>query len=156
MDIVLAIDRINQQGCTGWDLIGDIKAMREDREEPGLTLVEAVTQLLDRKDSSDEDSPQVLEELSDLIASVNSDLITNCRLLNDKIKFLERKISDDTRPPRANLSLRTLSTPLLDNWGDCVTTLGGILQDNSIFRQENSKLVARIDCLTVDSQPEGV
>jgi hypothetical protein len=42
-DIVLAIDRMNQRGRTGWDLIGDIKAMREDREELGLTLVEAVT-----------------------------------------------------------------------------------------------------------------
>jgi hypothetical protein len=153
-DIVLAIDRINQRGRTGWDLIGDIKAMREDREEPGLTLVGAVSRLLDRKDDLDEDPPQVLEELSDLIASVDSDLITNCRLLNDKIKLLERKISDDARPPRASLCL-TLSTPLLDERGDCVTTLGGILQENSMLRQENSKLVARIDRLTADVSARG-
>ena len=153
-DIVLAIDRINQQGRTGWDLIGDIKAMREDREELGLTLVEAVTRTLDRKDCSNEDSLQVLEELSDLITSVDADLITNCKLLNDKIKALERKSTVDTRPPHANLSL-TLSTPLLDDRGDCVTTLGGILQENAMLRQENSKLVSRIDRLTADFSARG-
>ncbi len=64
--------------------------LREDSGCHDITLVEAVAKAMATAYSSADLSPG-LQELSEVIAAVDSNLAKTCTLLNDKIKALERK-----------------------------------------------------------------
>ncbi len=49
----------------------------------------------------------------------------------------------------------TMSTPIHDVHGDCVTTLGGILQKNKDLKHDNTLLVERLDHLAADITAQG-
>jgi hypothetical protein len=96
-----------------------------------------------------------LEELSGVMAAIDDDLTKSCRLLNDKIKALEGMLAALPRPSPHELPGLAMSTTILDNNGDCVTTLGGILQENSDLKRDNEPLTSALDKLAVDVAAQG-
>ncbi len=96
-----------------------------------------------------------LEELSGVVAAIDDDLTKNCRLLNDKIKALEGMLAALPRPSPHDLPGLAMSTAILDNNWDCVTTLGGILQENLDLKRDNERLKGALEKLAVDVTAQG-
>jgi hypothetical protein len=89
--------------------------------------------------------------LSDLIAAVDNDFSKTCTILNNKIKALER--TQASAP--LTLPALTLSTPVQDKQGAYVTTLGGILEENSSLKQSNVRLTRQMEKLSADVTAQG-
>jgi hypothetical protein len=148
-EIIAAIDRINKQGRRWESKVGDVTVLRDDSGLPSLTIVNAVAKmapLTTPHESSGDDLSSKLVALSDLIAAVDNDFSKTCTILNNKIKALERT--------RASAPLvlpaLTLSTPVQDEHGVYVTTLGGILDENSSLKQSNVRLMRQMEKLSAD------
>jgi hypothetical protein len=152
-EIVAAIDRINWRGWRWVCQIGDVEVLREDSRCHDIMLVEAVTKVLASAHSSADPSPE-LQGLSDVIAVVDSDLATNCTLLNEKIKALEHQRVEPSHTS-SNCPVLSMSTPINDAHGDFVTTLGDMLKKNDELKQENSLLKQRVDGLAADVTAQG-
>jgi hypothetical protein len=90
-----------------------------------------------------------------MVATIDDNLTKNCRLLNDKIKALEGMLAALTRPSPHDLPSLAMSTAILDNNGDCVTTLGGILQENLDLKRNNERLKGVLEKLAVDVTAQG-
>jgi hypothetical protein len=108
---------------------------------------------------ADQESPNKgisdgLEELSGVIAAADSNLAKNCKLLNAKIKALERKVAS-TLVPMPMLVALTMDTHVHDAHGDCVTTLGRLMQESDDIKHENSLLLQRLDQLAADITAQG-
>ncbi len=104
-----------------------MEALWEDSACFYLTLVEAMSKAMANQESPNKDISDGLEELSGMIAAVDSNLAKNCKLLNTKIKALERKVVSTLVPTSALVAL-TMDTPKHDAHGDCMTTLGRLMQ----------------------------
>jgi hypothetical protein len=96
-----------------------------------------------------------LEELSGMVAAIDDNLTKNCRLLNDKIKALEGMLAASPHPSPHDLPGLAMSTAILDNNGDCVTTLGGILQENSVLKCNYECLKGALEKLAADITAQG-
>ncbi len=106
---------------------------------------------------ADQESPNKgisdgLEELSGVIAVVNSNLGKNCKLLNAKIKALERKVASTPVLAPALVAL-TMDTPVHNAHWDCVITLGRLTQESVDIKHENSLLLQRLDRLAARHCP---
>jgi hypothetical protein len=122
--------------------------LREDNGCHNITLVETIAKAMATAHSSADLSPG-LQELSEGIAAVNSNLAKTCTLLNDKIKALEQKQVMLSRAS-PSLSALSMSTPINNAHGDFVTTLGDMLNKNDELRRENSLLTQRVEGLAAD------
>jgi hypothetical protein len=152
-EIVAAIDQINKRGCRWTSEVGDIGVLREDSGLHGITLMEAFLKLVEKEAPQDSSCIHVsgeLEELSGMVAAIDNNLTKNCRLLNDKIKALEGMLAALPRLSPHNLPGLAMSTTILDNNGDCVTTLGGILQNNLDLKCNNERLKGVLEKLAAE------
>jgi hypothetical protein len=158
VEIVPAIDRINKQGRHWASDLGDVGVLWEDSGFYGITVVDALLKLLEKgapQDSSGKDVLGGLEALSGMVEAIGNNLSKNCRLLNNKIKALEGMVaSTPCSPPHALPSL-TMSTPILVDNGNCVITLGGILQENSDLKHNNEHLQGVLKKLAADVTVQG-
>ncbi len=103
--------------------------LQEDSGLPSLRIIDAVVRmapLTAPQVSSGEDWSSKLGALSDLIAAIDNDLSKTCSPLNNKIKALERAQASSPGGHQ-DLPALTLSTPVQDEHGAYVTTLGGLL-----------------------------
>ncbi len=127
-EIVVAIDRINWRSQHWVSQIGDVEILQENSGCQGITLVKAVAKAMAACETPSKDLSGSLEELSGVIAAVNSNLAKTCKkLLNKKIRALEQQLG--AAPLAApTLPALTMSTLIHDDHRDCVTTLGGLLQ----------------------------
>jgi hypothetical protein len=148
------IDPINWRGQRWANHIGNVEALWEDSRHFDLTLVEAVSKAMANQESSNKGISDGLEELSDVIAAVDSNLAKNCKLLNVKIQALERKVAATPVPAPALVAL-TMDTPIHDAHGDCVTTLGRLMQESDDIKNENSLLLQQLDRLAADITAQG-
>jgi hypothetical protein len=152
-EIVAAIDQINRRGQRWVHQSRDVEVLREDSGCHDITLVEAVAKAMATAHSSTDLSPG-LQELSEVIAAVDSNLAMTCTLLNDKIKALERKQVTLSRTS-PSLSALSMSMPINDAHKDFVTTLGDMLNKNDELRRENSLLTQRVEGLAADITAQG-
>ncbi len=135
------------RGCTG---------LRENSGQLDLTLVEAVSKVMAAQDAPNEVLTDGLEELAGVITAVDSNLVKNCTLLNSKIKALERKLASSAPAPAPPAAVAlTLDSPIHNAQGKYVATLGVLIQENKIIKQENLVLLQRIDKLTADVTAHG-
>ncbi len=128
--------------------------LRDDSGLPSLTIVNAVAKMAPLptpQESSGDDLSSKLVALSDLIAAVDSDFSKTCTILNNKIKALERTLAS---APLA-LPTLTLSMPVQDDHGIYVTTLRGILEENSSLKQSNVRLTRQIEKLSANVTAQG-
>ena len=86
---------------------------------------------------SDENPLAGLEELQGVISDINRDLVRLRMQLNAKIKSLERCQASGNTVPTVLLSL---STPIHNDQGDCISTLGNLLQENVGLKEANALL----------------
>jgi hypothetical protein len=157
-EIVAAIDRINKRGWRWASDLGDVGVLREDSGFHGITVVDALLKLLEKgapQDSSGEDVSGGLEALSGMVVAIGNNLSKNCRLLNNKIKALEGMVASMPRSPPHALPALTMSTPIFDDNGNCVITLGGILQENLDLKRDNEHLQGVLEKLAADITAQG-
>ena len=152
--IVATIDCINLLGRQWANHIGNVEALWEDSGHFDLNLVEAVSKAMADQESSNKGISDGLEELSDVIAAVDSNLAKNCKLLNAKIKALERKVASTLVPMPALVAL-TIDTPVHDAHEDYVTTLGRLMQESDHIKHENFLLLQWLDQLAADITAQG-
>ncbi len=74
LEIVAAIDRINWCGQSWANPIGNVEALWEDSRHFDLTLVEAMSKAMADQESPHEAISDGLEELSGVVAAVDSNL----------------------------------------------------------------------------------
>ena len=124
-DLVAAIDRINKRGRRWVSQIGRIEELREEVGRDDVTLVEVVLGLgkAMMAGGPPDELTGTVEDLTKTIDAVDLDLVRNCTLLNSKIQALERQQA--TGPSTAGL---TMSTPIFDDAGNQVSTLGRVMQ----------------------------
>jgi hypothetical protein len=140
-ELVAAIERINWRGRQWANHIRDVQALWEDSGQLDLTLVKAVSKVMAAQDAPNKVLTDGLEELSGVIVAVDSDLVRNCTLLNSKINALEWKLaSAPASAPPAAVAL-TLDSPIHDTQGKYIATLGVLIQENKIIKQENLVLL---------------
>ena len=151
-EIVAAIDRINKRGQRWMSDIGSIDELREESGQNNITLVEAVIKAL-AVTPQDELSGEV-EELLKTLAEVDADLARNCTLLNNKIQTLEKMQASLASVRHSSAGLK-MSTPIFDNNGVQVSTLGRVMHDNVDLRRANDQLKDRIESLTADVTAQG-
>jgi hypoxanthine-guanine phosphoribosyltransferase len=137
-EIVTAINRINRRGRRMVSLVGSVEDLREETGRHDVTLVEAVLGL-----------GKAIDKLTTTLAEVDEDLVHNCTLLDNKTQVLERKqrAIGNTGPSPSSL---TMSTPIFDDNGVQVSTLGRVLQDNIDLSCSNKLLKGRIEQLSAD------
>jgi hypothetical protein len=140
-EIVVAMDHINWRSQHWVSQIGDMDILQKNSGCQGITLVKAVAKAMAAHESPSKDLSGGLEELSGVIAAVNSNLAKTCKkLLNKKIRALEQQLG--AAPLAApTLPALTMSTLIHDDHRDCVTTLGGLLQKNADLKRDNTLLV---------------
>ena len=105
-----------------------------------MTIVKAVRMvgsIQGPKAVSDENPLAGLEELHGVISDIDRDLVRTCTQLNAKIKSLERCQASGNTVPTVLLSL---STPIHSDRGDCISTLGDLLQENVGLKEANALL----------------
>ena len=95
-----------------------------------------------------------VEELSRNLAGVDADLAKTCTLLNNKIQALERKLVGVSSAAQSSPGL-TMSTPIFDDNGIHVSTLGMVLQENVDLKRANDQLKDRIKMLAADITAQG-
>ena len=142
-EIVTAINRINARGRRMVSLVGSVDVLREETGHHDVTLVEAVLGL-----------EKAMDDLTTTLAEVDEDLVRNCTLLDNKTQVLEKKqraISNASPSP----SSLNMSTPIFDDNGIQVFTLGRLLQDNVDLARSNELLKARIERLSADVIAQG-
>jgi hypothetical protein len=93
-ELVEAIDRINRCGRRWRNEIGDMSVLRKDSGVHDLTLVNAVSKIIEslgdsRRPSKDEDVAGSLEGLARMVRAIDADLAKTYSQLNAKIKALE-------------------------------------------------------------------
>jgi hypothetical protein len=153
VNLVSAINRLNYRGWRWKSLIRDISTLHEDSGIYDLTLVGAIAQVMTPQDSG---AAASIIELNELCKAIDSDLVRNLRLLNKKIKGLERQRSALTlSPPQAAVSALTLDTPILDANGNQIGTLGSMVDKNAALKTANAKLMDRVDRLVADVTAQG-
>ncbi len=117
--------------------------LREETGRHDVTLVKAVLGL-----------EKAMDDLTTTLAEVDEDLVRNCTLLDNKTQVLEKKqraISNASPSP----SSLNMSTPIFDDNGIQVFTLGRLLQDNIDLSCSNELLKARIERLSADVIAQG-
>ena len=151
-EIVSAINRINKRGRRWLSDIGSIEELRDETGRHDITLVEAVIKGMGAT-PQDNLSGEV-EELSRNLAGVDADLAKTCTLLHNKIQSLERTLVSlsSTAPSTHGL---TMSTPIFDDNGVHVSTLGRAMQGNVDLKRANDQLKARIELLAADVTAQG-
>ena len=152
-EIVGTINRINKRGRRWLNDIGSIEELRDETGRRDITLVEAVLKGMGGATPQDNLSGEV-EELSRNLAGVDADLAKTCTLLHNKIQSLERTLVSisSTAPSTHGL---TMSTPIFDDNGVHVSTLGRVMQENLDLKRDNDRLKARIDLLAADVTAQG-
>jgi hypothetical protein len=134
--------------------IGDVGILREDSGCQGITLVEAVAKAMATHESPSKSLSGGLLELVGVITAIDSYLAKTCKLLNKKIRALEQQLG--AVPLAApTLPVLTMLTPIHDDHGVCVTTLGGLLQKNPDLKHDDTLLVERLDRLAADVTAQG-
>ena len=151
-EIVGAIDRINKRGRRWLSDIGSIDELRDETGRRDITLVEAVMKSM-AGTPQDVLSGEV-EELARNLAGVDADLAKTCTLLNNKIQALERKQVSLSSAAQASPGL-TMSTPIFDDNGIHVSTLGRVMQENVDLKCANDQLKDRIEMLAADVTAQG-
>jgi len=125
-------------------LVGSVDVLREETGRHDVTLVEAVLGL-----------EKAMDELTTTLAEVDEDLVRNCTLLDkNKTQVLEKKqhAIGNTSPSPSSLNM---STPIFDDNGIQVSTLGRLLQDNIDLSCSNKLLKGRIERLSADVIAQG-
>jgi hypothetical protein len=142
-EIVTAINSINKRGRRMVSLVGSVENLREKTGRHDMTLVEAMLGL-----------GKAIDELSTTLTEVDEDLVRNCTLLDNKTQVLARqqRALGNTGPSTSSL---TMSTPIFDDSGVQVTTLGRVLQDNIDLSRSNDFLKGRIERLSADVIAQG-
>jgi hypothetical protein len=151
-EIVAVIDRINKYGRRLMFDIGSIDKLREESGQNDITLVEAVIKALAA--TPQEELSGEVEELSKTPAEVGTDLARNCTLLNNKIQSLEKTHASLGSVNHSSAGLQ-MSTPIFDDNGVQVSTLGRVIQDNVDLRRANDQLKDRIESLSADVTAQG-
>ena len=151
-EIVGAIGRINKRGRRWLSDIGSIDELRDETRRRDITLVEAVMKVM-AGTPQDVLSGEV-EELARNLAGVDADLAKTCTLLNNKIQALERKQVAFSSVAQALPGL-TMSTPIFDDNGVHVSTLGRVMQENVDLKRANDQLKDRIEMLAADVTAQG-
>jgi len=151
-EIVSTINRINKRGRRWLSDIGSIEELRDETGRHDITLVEALIKGMGAT-PQDNLSGEV-EELSRNLAGVDADLAKTCTLLNNKIKALERKQVSLSSAAHASPGL-TLSTPIFDDNGVHVSTLGRVMQENVDLKHSNDQLKDWIEMLAADVTAQG-
>jgi hypothetical protein len=95
-----------------------------------------------------------VEELSRNLAGVDADLAKTCTLLHNKIQSLERNLVSLSSAAPSMHGL-TMSTPIFDDNGVHVSTLGRVMQENVDLKRANDQLKARIELLAADVTAQG-
>jgi hypothetical protein len=95
-----------------------------------------------------------VEELSRNLAGVDADLAKTCTLLNNKIQALERKQVSLSSSAQKSPGL-TMSTPIFNDNGVHVSTLGSVMQENVDLKRANDQLKDRIEMLAADITAQG-
>jgi hypothetical protein len=131
--------------------------LRDNSGFHDITLVDAIAGLISSiapQDHTVDDVASDIEALSVLIAAVDTDLGKTCTILNNKIRALERL---QASPPVTLQSLPALTTAtaVQDKHGAYVTTLGGILGENTALKLSNGHLTRQIEKLSADVTAQG-
>ena len=95
-----------------------------------------------------------MDKLSKTLAEVDVDLARNCTLLNKKIQSLEKTHASLASVNHSSVGLQT-STPIFDDNGVQVSTLGRVMQDNVDLRRANDQLKDQIESLFGDVTAQG-
>jgi hypothetical protein len=157
VEILVAINQINKRGRRLASEVGNMLVLRDDSGLHDIMLVDAVARVISSMALQDHTIDNVasdIEDLSGLIAAVNADLSMTCTILNNKIRALERLQSS---PPVTLQSLPTLTmaTAVPDKHRAYVTTLGGILGENTALKLSNERLTCQIEKLSADVTTQG-
>ncbi len=153
-EMVDAIDHANIRRNHLQDLIGDVRAFREDSGDSTLTLVGAFQNLASPPHIQVIDKGGGVEDMKRLMDEIDKDMIHNFTLLNDRVKTLERQSS--TAPTgRASLGTLDLDAPVVDGHSLQATTIRGILGKNARLTRENVSLESRLNQLSAYITSQG-
>ncbi len=157
VEIVAAINQINKRRCRLASKVGNVSVLRDNSGLHDILLVDADARLISSMAPQDHTVDNVasnIEALSGLIATVDADLGKTCTILNNKIQALERL---QASPPVTSQSLPTLTTAtaVQDEHRVYVTTLGGILGENTALKLSNERHTCQIEKLSADVTAQG-
>jgi hypothetical protein len=153
-EVVDAINHVNTRGNHLRDLIGDVRALRDDSGNRTFTLVGAVQNLVPKPHTQVIKMGDKVEEVKRLVDGINEDMILNFTLLNERVKALEQQ-APTALAVEASLGTLDLNVPVVDDHGLEVTNVRKILEENMRLAMENITLGSKLNQLTADITAQG-
>jgi hypothetical protein len=152
--VVDAIDHVNTRRNHWQDLIGDVRALRDDSGNSMFTLVGVIQDLMTPPHTQVIDKEDKVDRVKSLMVKIDEDMIYNFTFLNDRVKALERQATT-AQEVEASLGTFDWDTPVVDAHSLQVSTIRKILEDNDRLVLENVTLLDKLDQLAADITAQG-